>query len=131
WDEQEFLDQAKDFKLVYLFSKSPVPYMDLRIRLTDIKVTFSKVISQISEMPEDISHYKGELSEKLLELAFDSGVYSRFKLDSRLTESEFQKLYAIWIKNAWESNAILEVSGLKGMVSYSTSESGASIGLIA
>lgn len=48
-----------------------------------------------------------------------------------MTQNEFKKLYTIWIKKAWDSNTILEVPDLKGMVSYSTAGESASIGLIA
>ncbi|REG91504.1 GNAT family N-acetyltransferase [Algoriphagus antarcticus] len=117
--------------MVYIFSESPLEISDSSIQLVDTKVTYSKAISNPIETSSDIRTYTGEMNEQLLKLAFESGVYSRFKSDTRLRQNEFQKLYEIWVKKAWESNAILEVPELRGMVSFSMEEKSASIGLIA
>lgn len=131
WEEKEFLNQAESYQLVYLFSKEPIELRDSRIQLVDTKLTYKKSISESNKIPLDILPYSGEINEKLLELALDSGVYSRFKVDPRLTQSEFTKLYKLWIKMAWESNAILEAPRLQGMVTYRLVEKSANIGLIA
>ena len=64
-------------------------------------------------------------------LAFESGHLSRFNTDKRLKNGEFEKLYKVWIKQAYEQQQLLAVPGNKGMVTVSKTNEQASIGLIA
>ncbi|WP_339698797.1 GNAT family N-acetyltransferase [Algoriphagus aquimarinus] len=98
--------------------------------MVDIKMTFEKQINNPAEIPE-IMPYQRPLSKELQGLAFESGAYSRYKLDTRLVQGEFEKLYRIWIKKAWESNSVLEAPDLQGMVTYSVEDKAAKVGLIA
>ena len=117
--------------MVYIFSESPLAISDSSIQLVDTKITYRKMISKSIETSSDIVAYRGELNEFLLTLAYDSGVYSRYKVDPRLTQNEFEKLYKLWIKKALDAKSILEAPELQGMVSYDVEEKVASIGLIA
>ncbi|MDR7130567.1 ribosomal protein S18 acetylase RimI-like enzyme [Algoriphagus sp. 4150] len=131
WDEQEFLKNSAKYRLVYIFSELPLPITDASIQLVDTKITYYKSIVESDEMSSDIAVYRGEMNEDLLKLALESGAYSRFKLDSRLAQNEFEKLYKLWIKKALNSGSILEAVNLQGMVSYDLKEEAAGIGLIA
>lgn len=93
-------------------------------------MTFEKQINNPADIPE-ILPYQRPLSKELQELAFESGAHSRYKLDTRLVQEEFEKLYRIWIKKAWESNSVLEAPDLQGMVTYSVEDKAAKVGLIA
>ena len=130
WNEEDFLNAAEKFQLIYLFSNGPLEFTDPHIQPVDTKLTFEKKIGSPPAVP-DITTYKVGLSQELEKLAFLSGMYSRFKIDKRLENDEFEKLYKIWIKKAWDSHSILEASPLQGMVSYAIEGESAAIGLIA
>lgn len=117
--------------MVYIFSESPLDISDSSIQLVDTKIIFRKPITLSKEIPSDIATYSGEMKETLLTLSIESGVYSRYKLDLRLRQEEFEKLYKIWIQKAWESKSILEAPDMQGMVTYSVEGKSAKIGLIA
>ncbi len=96
---ESFMDQAKKFKLVYLFSEFDiVPAKSLLFM--EKKVTFQKTLRPIGSGSSEIKLYQSGLDsfEELQQLAFISGRYSRYKLDSNFTTNEFQKLYSAWIK---------------------------------
>lgn len=131
WNEREFLGRSSGYQLVYIFSAFPLEIIDAPIQLVDTKLTYRKSVSGLGKMPTDIARYSGPLTDQLIDLALESGRYSRFKTDPRLTQNEFQKLYTHWIKNAWESNTILAIPGLKGMLSYRLEGKSASVDLIA
>jgi ribosomal protein S18 acetylase RimI-like enzyme len=61
----------------------------------------------------------------------ESGQFSRFKLDARLAQGEFQKLYKLWVLKAWENQNLVVSEDFSGFVSYSTNAIFAQIGLIA
>ena len=130
WNQEDFLNAASEFQLIYLFSKEAVKFTDPLIQLVDTKLTFEKKLGSPPAVPE-ITTYSGGLNQELEELAFLSGMYSRFYIDKRLENDEFEKLYKIWIKKAWESRSILEASPLQGMVSYAVEGESAAIGLLA
>lgn len=131
WDEDEFLKHAEDYSLVYLFSKELLPIQDPRIRMLDEKLIFQKTLSEAYPGTGILTYEKKELDPRLKSLAFQSGIYSRFKRDSRLQSQEFEKLYSIWIQKAFEQDTILTDTDLKGMITYSVHEQQASIGLFA
>jgi dTDP-4-amino-4,6-dideoxy-D-galactose acyltransferase len=117
-----FLLNAKreGYRLVYLFSKSP-NISHSKINLVDTKVTFLKSIkryhhldvksnSTVSSLNTaegrtnlELNLHTVEFNSKhhnygqLLKLAYNSGEYSRFKLDTQFKQGTFQKLYKIWI----------------------------------
>lgn len=130
FDEREFCDQAKDFQLIYLFSTVQKDFVSEKIIEVDKKNTFQKNI-QKAEIQDDIQSFKGSLTNKLLQLAFQSGEYSRFKTDPRLSGEEFRSLYKLWISKAIDSNSILTTADQSGMITYSISEDCLHIGLIA
>ncbi|MEB2784752.1 GNAT family N-acetyltransferase [Algoriphagus persicinus] len=131
WDENAFLEQSKEYQLVYIFSENPLTVTDGSIQLVDTKITYQKLVSESDEMPSGIVPYRAEMCENLLKLALDSGEYSRFKIDTRLGQSEFEKLYKLWIKKALDADSILEAQPLQGMATYSLEGNSASVGLIA
>ena len=130
WNEEDFLNAASEFQLIYLFSKEAVEFTDPLIQLVDTKLTFEKKIGSPLAVPE-ITTYEAGLSQELEELAFLSGIHSRFNTDKRLQNDEFKKLYKLWIKKDCEAASIVVVPQLLGMVSYSMEKIVARIGLIA
>jgi dTDP-4-amino-4,6-dideoxy-D-galactose acyltransferase len=73
--------------------------------LVDIKTTFVKNIND-SILPQPLikEYIKTELTDDLIELAIQSGVYSRFKKDVNITESKFEELYKLWIEKLVSKN---------------------------
>lgn len=70
--------------------------------LVDEKITFIKSIGE-DEYGKDtriISYFGHELNQNLVRLAFQSGEYSRFKIDKNFKNNEFEKLYEKWIENS-------------------------------
>jgi ribosomal protein S18 acetylase RimI-like enzyme len=124
----QFLMEAQKFQLVYLYSKDHFTYLPDEIMHIGTKVTFQKSIAgngipfqfpifvegdQI-EMEGIYEFMEGDFSpnngrdmnmnssvyEALMDLALSSGKFSHFKLDNRLKNNEFERLYIQWINNA-------------------------------
>jgi dTDP-4-amino-4,6-dideoxy-D-galactose acyltransferase len=102
-------NDRSSFKLVYLFSnfeiKKPDSFSNTFMSLVDIKTTFVKNIDD-SILPQPLikEYVKTELTDDLIELAIQSGVYSRFKKDVNITESKFEDLYKLWIEKLVSKN---------------------------
>lgn len=101
---EAFFEQGKpSYKLLYVFTKNVISEKVLNEnngRLVDKKVILEKSIGKnfvtlkIEEYNEDI------ISEQLRMLVYASGIYSRYKLDDRLPENSFKRLYNIWIEQS-------------------------------
>ncbi|OOG69895.1 GNAT family N-acetyltransferase [Algoriphagus sp. A40] len=131
WEEPDFLEKAQSFHLVYIFSKKPLPGISNQIHLADIKLTFQKNLDKTQSKDPEINPFEGELTEPLLNLALESGVFSRFKNDPGFKNGEFEKLYRLWIKNASDQKEVLLAKNNEGFVSCHRSGEMAQIGLIA
>jgi dTDP-4-amino-4,6-dideoxy-D-galactose acyltransferase len=131
WEESSFLKEASAFQLVYIFSEKEIRFGSEAIKLVDTKLTFEKELIASLENQGSIPQYQGPWNERLLDLALESGQFSRFKLDARLAQGEFQKLYKLWVLKAWENQNLLVSEDFSGFVSYSTNANFAQIGLIA
>lgn len=131
WNEKEFSDEAADYQLVYIFSSNKIPITHTAIRHMDSKVVFEKELREPIEA-EDIKPFsENNLMSQLEELAMQSGSYSRFNLDKRLENGEFEKLYRAWVANALEEDLILTDLNLRGMITLSLENPKAAIGLFA
>lgn len=120
----------KAFQLVYVFSPIPLQVKSNFLLKVDEKVIFEKKVeSNISTVVKPA--ICTQWNEHLLQLALESGTYSRFKMDSRLNKQEFEKLYSFWIRQEFEKGQILEPANRQGFVSVSIQDKKASIGLIA
>lgn len=128
-----FLEQALVFRLVYVISEKPILSLPENTILVDTKVTFEKAIDEIDSL-EGIEFFEGELSEKLISLAFQSGNFSRFKTDERLSNKEFEKLYLKWLERDLKTGKIIVhkiADEIVGMITLSFHDSFSSIGLLA
>lgn len=130
WEEKVFLEAAQGYQLIYLTSRSPLKLNCTDIKWVDTKVIFEKRLINPSEFPE-IIEYTGELTSELEELTYLSGIRSRFRIDTRLKNREFEKLYKIWIIKELQSKSLLTTPKLEGMVTYSAKNNQGSIGLVA
>lgn len=110
FDEINFKEESKNFQLVYLFSNQEINVSD-DLKLVDIKTTFEKKINtnivdnkSIISFDSEIHNYK-----ELEELAYLSGVFSRFKIDENFRNNEFEKLYKIWLDNSLDFSFAFQV----------------------
>lgn len=102
-DSVDFLSAENTFKLIYVESNIPLDKKEFGPCYT--KITYCRevektklkhrVIENFTAMP-----YSGHLTDQLLNLTYQSGVYSRFKLDVNFTNNEYKKLYKKWIENS-------------------------------
>ncbi len=132
-----------EFKLIYLFSEEPLSDHKLKslgAQLVDVKVELAKSTAIMPLNFNDKNTYEvkpiNELSNSLISLVLESGVYSRFKLDQNFIQNEYERLYIAWIKKALEETnskvygAYLDTQ-LLGFISLSMKSGIADIGLIA
>ena len=131
WNEKEFIAQAANYQLVYIFSSNKIPITHTAIRHVDTKVVFEKELRESVEVEGIELFSENNLIHQLEDLAMQSGSYSRFKLDKRLENGEFEKLYRTWIANVFKEDLIMTDLNLQGMITLSLERPKASIGLFA
>ena len=74
--------------------------------------------------------------EQIYKLAFESGKFSRFKLDNNFQQNEFEALYKIWVDNSFSKEIADEIlvykeqSAILGFITYKIIENYAIIGLL-
>jgi dTDP-4-amino-4,6-dideoxy-D-galactose acyltransferase len=137
FDFQKFISEAQGFSLVYIMSQTALAENSL-LKLVDRKLVFCKQLvdnhfdSEIIEF-DSVKHKFDEL----LNLAFLSGKFSRFRLDQEFKANEFERLYRQWIESALldsETTVLVHVEDetITGFVSVETKPNKAArIGLIA
>lgn len=136
--------RAEGYRLVYFPAVRKMVGSDLLESfdgmLADEKVTYVKSLdTPFTYTPDDhIRSYDGATaSPDLLRLAFDSGLYSRFRVDPHFTHDEYQVLYRIWIERsvrreiAHEVLVYAEGPNLLGMVTLGEKNDRGDIGLVA
>ncbi len=97
---ERLFELKRDFDLIYVFDPNSVGFAANGARLVDEKILYSKPCEPRKQFPE-ITFFEGTLpSADLYRLALVSGGYSRFKLDERLPQGSYERLYTRWIENA-------------------------------
>jgi dTDP-4-amino-4,6-dideoxy-D-galactose acyltransferase len=107
--------------------------------LVDHKITYCiNLTSFPSEMDKNIMPYTEKSpSMDLLNLTYESGKYSRFRTDPRITHAQFQQIYKEWISNSINHTIADEVLVFKqggkihGMVTLGEKNQRGDIGLLA
>ena len=126
--------RQEGYRLVYLFSTEKIPTTHF---LADEKVTFACDLTEYEAAESWETYKESHVSPKLLQLAWDSGHYSRYKLDPLISEERFKRLYELWIINSVNKSFADEVlihsqgGELAGMISVKARNEWGSIGLIA
>jgi dTDP-4-amino-4,6-dideoxy-D-galactose acyltransferase len=131
---------AKNIRLAYYFSEKAVAFPQNRLyhaQLMDIKVTYLKDVD-VHACDEHVQPYSKEYPDaKLIALAIESGVYSRFKKDEAIPVSKYEELYKMWIVNSVNKKIANEVLVYKigniiaGFVTIGEKNKRADIGIIA
>jgi dTDP-4-amino-4,6-dideoxy-D-galactose acyltransferase len=131
------------YQLIYVFG-CEVFYAEDEIlkqfngHLADRKVLFKKELQTLSETPAFVHEYKNEiLTSELLQLAYQSGEYSRFKLDNNFREGDFYRMYKTWLEKSIKEQMadkifiISEENLIKAMVTLKINAEKGHIDLIA
>lgn len=134
------LARAEGYDLLYLKNvELPEPWLDENIILADRKVIYSQTIENTtnSPVPDVVSILHEPLTDVLLELAFESGKWSRFKLDTNFPPHVFSSLYTAWIMKSLKGEIASDVLAFKadhsykGILTYLEKDSDMEIGLVA
>lgn len=110
---------------------------NLRGVLVDEKVTFAQKIPQEFPYSKAKLYQASILHPDLLQLALQSGAFSRFKLDKNFKNNEYEKLYTAWIENSVRKEIAKEIiiyqpeNEIVGMLTLAMQPSVACVGLLA
>lgn len=138
FDLQKFIVESENYKLVYIISEI---YLEENstIKLMDKKVVYSKTLSK-AEHSVNILEFSPETHsyDQLLELAYLSGIFSRFNRDNKFKNNEFKILYKEWLDSSINKKLSFKVlirqleGKIAGFVSLNKKDNQiAEIGLIA
>jgi dTDP-4-amino-4,6-dideoxy-D-galactose acyltransferase len=93
--------KENEYKLAYYSSINKLEFETngtLEIKLVDKKTTFVKKTSSELDAHPMIESYKSRIpTAKIINLAIQSGVYSRFNVDENIGNDKYKELYRIWI----------------------------------
>lgn len=109
--EQQIGLLRQQYDLIYVFAHHPIMISRGDPVLVDEKLVYSAKTHKVSvTRDQHIVEYKqGMVSEQLLNLALESGVYSRFRVDSRLPAGSYERLYTRWIEQSVNHTIATEV----------------------
>lgn len=100
-------DETDKYDLLYLMEKEPIDdnafLLGRNNRLVDCKLIYSKRLTGMSFSANyEIKEYKDTCGkrEQLYKLAYLSGKYSRYKLDSNFAVGKFEEMYRMWVDNS-------------------------------
>jgi dTDP-4-amino-4,6-dideoxy-D-galactose acyltransferase len=138
----ELLIKAKEqFRLLYLVT-SERDQVNLNgftknVSYIDERIIFEKEVDSKVNKPDNsvIEFTKEEEPTSLYKLAFESGKYSRFKMDGHFTKDQFEKLYCMMVDNAMQKNYadkifVKKSESIEGFVTVKKVKEHLNIGLI-
>jgi dTDP-4-amino-4,6-dideoxy-D-galactose acyltransferase len=98
----QMTDQLKkEFDLIYVFSNTDVIFPLKSVPLVDTKITYKKTLGDMGVIHPSVREWTVKnTSPELVNLALESGHYSRFKIDNRLPIGSFERLYTSWIEQS-------------------------------
>ena len=135
FSQQEIL--RTEYDLLYIFSENNIHAETASCRLVDQKVIYA-IEPSTDQTDAHITEYPtGNVSEDVVSLALASGAYSRFRLDQKLPEGAYERLYRRWIELSVAQDIATEVfcymanNEPKGLVTLKREGANASIGLVA
>ena len=114
--------RSQHIRLVYWVSDSQDPASQQAAQqangiLADRKVTYLCQLNKLKSVPEidsEIESYPTTDPDiDLLELAYLAGLYSRFRVDSHITDAQFKKVYGLWMTNSAHRRIAQEVLVIK------------------
>ncbi len=105
WKYDYIIDEIKEtnVRLTYLYSPPSARELNDRIVssggiLVDKKTIFIKSAEKHTTFNNRISEWnKSKPNQKLVNLALNAGIYSRFFLDNNFSNNEYERLYTKWL----------------------------------
>lgn len=142
--DENSITTTEDFDLIYAKFEQNFDFeiVGFDKKFEEQKVIFGKFLEpfQIQEN-KNTSSFKASDTEKynldLYQLAFESGKFSRFKLDERFTQKQFEDLYKKWVDNSVsrvfaDDVLVYQIEDkIVGFVTFKVHSDFATIGLIA
>ncbi len=132
------------YSFVYVFSDHLLSDEELNvergtIHLADEKRVYYKELSSVSPIAASVLSFEvtRTIPDRLLELAIQSGHYSRFSTDPHLSPEYFEQLYTTWLKRSVSREIadevfVYETEGqIRGFVTLGMKAGRPDIGLIA
>lgn len=127
------------YDLIYVFASKGLLSPLTNSSLVDQKTIYKAKIEPISASLDDniIKYEKKFVSDDLLNLALLSGEYSRFRLDKKLPNNAYERLYTCWIEQSVKHNIATEIfcymvdDKPKGFLTLNRNDSKGIIGLVA
>ena len=108
--------------------------------LADRKVTFVRTVGDYTGRNGDsgiVSYLHRELNDRVLSLAMQSGVYSRYKVDPHFVKGEYETLYRTWIEKSLRGDIAEDVlvcevgKDIAGLITVGTKNDRGDIGILA
>jgi dTDP-4-amino-4,6-dideoxy-D-galactose acyltransferase len=103
----------------------------------DEKITYVKDIEEACYNCENIIKFEQlEPTSQMISLAYESGVYSRFKVDDKIGSEKFEELYKLWIENSVNKSIASDVliysknSQILGLITLGEKNSVGDIGIV-
>lgn len=126
-------------ELIYLVIPDEIDKKEIyQNSLVDQKVVYEKKLKNLTLLDPHIIEYSGcTVPQKLYDIALESGIYSRFKLDSKFPAGSYEKLYRKWIEKSVSGEIADKVLVYKdndetlGMITLKIKPSHGEIGLLA
>jgi dTDP-4-amino-4,6-dideoxy-D-galactose acyltransferase len=140
-DQATTLEVAANYDVLYVKSSQ-----DLNVSIDgyqplfeEIKVVFAKRLKADNQQDLFVfSDSEADFSvDEIYDLAYESGKFSRFRLDKNFGEESFRKLYRTWTDNSlnrkFADDVLLYVEDktVKGFITYKGNQDFATVGLIA
>lgn len=136
------LPELENYELLYVIQKSKNKFKihGFKESYCDERVVFQKNLNNIKPIRNNKVYSVKEIDislDKLYHLAYISGVYSRFRLDTNFKKEQFEAMYRAWIDNSINFNissdlfVYKESNKVKGFISFKILDGVAKIGLIA
>ena len=127
-----------EYDLIYVFDSSRIAFSAEGAKLVDEKILYSKLCENRDKYDEVMLYMPEKPNDTLYNLALVSGGYSRFKLDERLPNDSYERLYRKWVENACPTPGtnkkifVYSPDGIaKGMITVDNKGDKAQIGLVA
>lgn len=137
----QYSEIPNDYDLIYVISKEEIAVAipNFKLSYLENKIVFSKKTVENRESTDANIFLELTDSHKkeIYALAFESGKYSRFKLDPNFSPTEFENLYKKWVDKSYAkefADGVLiykEQNSILGFVTYKVWDGYAAIGLIA
>ena len=127
------------YDLIYVFGNQKISFDEVDAKLIDKKVVFSIYETLDYNYHNNVITWPVEygMTNEVLQLALESGKYSRFKLDDKMPSGSYERLYARWIEQSVNHSIATDVFCYmiddipRGIVTINIKEGIGTIGLVA